>query len=392
MAKVKPIKRSASPVNLVGLQLSSAGVICPAGYHRLCDAPEVAAAVWWIADMVAGMTIQLMRNGPSGDTRVRDELSRKVDVSPWSLGTRQTFVGWIVSTMLFEGEAFVLPRTVGGLLEDLIPMPGARPQLRPGGDPYEVVWKGVAFRPDEVLHFRLRPDLREPWRGLGLQVQLQQVVDSIMQTAKTKQAYMSSEYKPPLIVAVNADSDLSDEDKRSEFIKNYLKRSDPDQPLVVPADLINVTQARPLSLTDLAIKDGVELDKKDVAAIVGVPGYVVGVGEYSNAEHNAFVRTRLMYIVEVIRQELTKKLLAAPDLYFRLNPRSLYAYDLKELASIAEELYVRGLMTGNEARNWAGLSPLDGLDELVILENYIPASMIGDQKKLEPKKEEQHDA
>ncbi len=228
MAKVKVQTRSADSLSLVGLQISSSGVICPAGYHRLSDAPEVAAAVWWIADMVAGMTIQLTRNGPSGDTRVRDELSRKVDVSPWSLGTRQTFVGWIVSTMLFEGEAFVLPRTVGGLLEDLIPMPGARPQLRPGGDPYEVVWKGVAFRPDEVLHFRLRPDLREPWRGLGLQVQLQQVVDSIMQTAKTKQAYMSSEYKPPLIVAVNADSDLSDEDKRSEFIKNYLKRSDPD--------------------------------------------------------------------------------------------------------------------------------------------------------------------
>ena len=101
-----------------------------------------------------------------------------------------------------------------------------------------------------------------------------------------------------------------------------------------------------------------------------------------NSVHNAFIRKTVIPLANSIAQELTKKLLISPDMYFRVNERKLYSYSLPDLAKVADDQYVRGLMDGNEVRDWLGMAPRDGLDQLVMLENYIPADQIGDQKKL----------
>lgn len=378
-----------SEVGVTFLSLNSPGVLASQGYHRLSEAPEVAAAIWIIADLISSAPIHLMENTDNGDIRVRDALARKIDVDPWSLGTRQTWVHWIVETELTNGEAVVIPKTAGLMLDDLIPAVDAALYRPTGSQSYFAKYNGFDFDADNILHFRLRPDPLQPWRGIGPQIQLQQVVDSIIQTAETKTAYMSSEYKPPIVISVNADSPLSDPTTRSKFVERYMKRQDKKEPLVVPADVMNFQQVKPLSLTDLAIRDGVELDKKTVASIFGIPPFLLGVGSFNKEEYNTFISRTIIPICRGIEQELTKKLLYSQERYFRFSTRRLYSYSLQELSQISLQMRNAGLMTGNEGRNWLDLPPKDGLDDLVMLENYLPADRLGDQKKLytEPKED-----
>lgn len=356
------------------------------GYTRLIDSPDVLAAIGGLADIISNATIQLMRNTDDGDVRVRNQLARFMDISPWRHGTRKDLISWIVWTMLTTstGSAFLLPHTERGLLSELEPMPGAYALSEDNGLTYYVMWQGRRYAADSVLHFKRWPDPAQPWQGIGLRISLRDVTANLRQAAATKKGFMSDKWKPSVIVKVDALADeFADEAGRKRLVDQYMSGSSAGEPWVIPAELMEVQQVKPLSLTDLAIKDSVELDKREVASLVGVTPYMVGVGSYSDAEHNHMIRTTAVTISNIICQELTRKLLISEEMYFQMSTRRLYSYTLQELASVADDQYIRGLMDGNEARDWLGLSPRKGLNELVILENYIPRGMIGNQKKLE---------
>lgn len=356
------------------------------GYTRLIDSPDVLAAIGGLADIISNATIQLMRNTDDGDVRVRNQLARFMDISPWRHGTRKDLISWIVWTMLTTstGSAFLLPHTERGLLSELEPMPGAYALSDDNGLTYYVMWQERRYAADSVLHFKRWPDPAQPWQGIGLRISLRDVTANLRQAAATKKGFMSDKWKPSVIVKVDALADeFADEAGRKRLVDQYMSGSSAGEPWVIPAELMEVQQVKPLSLTDLAIKDSVELDKREVASLVGVTPYMVGVGSYSDAEHNHMIRTTAVTISNIICQELTRKLLISEEMYFQMSTRRLYSYTLQELASVADDQYIRGLMDGNEARDWLGLSPRKGLNELVILENYIPRGMIGNQKKLE---------
>lgn len=381
----RPQQSSSPRVALVrGADLFSDYVIRH-NYHTLDQCPEVQMAIDRIASVISVMPLHLMRNVKNGNERVSNALARKLDVDPWQYGTRQTWMYNIVHNALETGNAFAWPRTEGGLITDIIPLPPGSCTIidKPNLQGYSVLCGGRVFEPDELLHFVCNPDRTYPYRGNGYTFTLQQAVGFLGDASDTAAGFMQSEYMPSLIVKVDASSEeLSNAAGREKVTRQYLQTKNKGEPWIIPTDFMDVKEVKPLTLQDLAISDTVTLNKKTVAAALGVPPYYVGAGQYNEKEHIDFINGKVNEIATMIAQELTKKLLYSPEMFWTFNSRKIYNYDIKTLVDASTALYEHGLITGNTARGWVGLPPEKGLDQLVMLENYIPVEKLGDQKKL----------
>lgn len=362
-------------------------VLCVSEYTSLDKNPEVLTACRKIADMVSSMTIHLMANTENGDQRIINELSRKVDINPNQYMTRKTWMDAIVMNLILHGKgnSIVIPMTTdgGSMLGDMVPIAPHRVGFRQDGYGYKVMIDGKEADPSELLHFVYNPDPTYPWKGMGITTTIRDVAYNLRQAAETEKGFMQSKFKPSVIVKVDGlIEQFADKAGRKKLMEEYLETSEAGEPWIIPAEQFAVDQIRPLSLSDLAINDSVQLNKRTVAAILGVPAFVLGVGSFDEKEWNNFINSTIRPLAKGIEQELTRKLLISPKWYWKFNVESLYSYDISSIASVYSNLYTHGIVTGNEVRDRMSMSPKEGLDQLVILENFIPTERIGDQNKL----------
>lgn len=355
------------------------------GYRSLDRNPEIMTGCRRIAELIGTLTLHIMENTNSGDKRIFNELSRKIDIEPCRFMTRKTFIESVVMNLLLygNGNSVVRVHTDQGYLSDLEPIAPYRTAFEPDGYGYRIRIDGVPYTPDELLHFVLNPDEYEPWRGRGMRVSLKDIANNLAQAAATEKAFMESKWKPSVIVKVDSlTEEFSSPEGRKKLLDSYISTGEAGEPWMIPAEAFQIEQIKPLSLKDLAISDVVQLDKRTVAAVLGVPPFLLGVGEYDKDAWNAFVNTTVKSIVTGLQQELTRKLILSPKWYIRFNFWSLLDWDIQTVSNVLLAGADRGFTDGNEWRDRIGMQPREGLDELRVLENYIPTDMSGQQKKL----------
>lgn len=357
---------------------------CIEGYRRLSEVPEVMTCINAIASLVSSMTIHLMKNTEKGDIREINNLSKKIDIHPYKNMIRQNWVEWIVKTMLIEGNAFVYPIMKDDYIEDLMPVPNKKIILEHQGIDYKIRMGDRVYSNDDFLHFAYNVDPDDPQIGKGLRVELKDILKTLKGASDIRTGFMQSDFRPSVIIYVNGITDeIKDEEGRENIRRKIGAKLKPGEPFIVEDELARIEQVKPLTLNDLAIADGLELDKRQVAALFGVPSYYMGLGEFDKDEHNNFVKTTIRRIAGIICQTLTRGLILSPDRYFKMNPRSLLSFSIEEISKMGKELGSIGFIVGNEIRDDLGLAPLAGLDRPIVLENYIPVDKIGDQSKLE---------
>lgn len=381
--RIFPKKRD-STQSPVALWLTGQDICCP-GYTRLSDNPEIQTACLRIAELIGSMTIYLMANTERGDERIINELSRRIDIEPNGNMTRSNWMTAIVMNMLLygRGNSVVAPHTYNGTIQSLEPIAASRVSFEPiGFRDYHILIDGQTRDPENVMHFVYNPDPLYLWKGQGVTVTLKDVANNLKQAQKTENAFMASEWKPSIIVKVDALTDeFASPEGRQKLIDSYINPQTPGQPWVIPSEQFEVQQVKPLTLADLAIADTVTLDKRTVASVIGVPPYLLGVGEFHRDEWNNFIQTKVKAIATNIQQELTRCLILSPKWYLMLNYWSLMDYDLKSMSDILLAGSDRGFVNGDEWRDRMHMAPA-GLNEFRVLENYIPNDMSGQQKKL----------
>lgn len=336
--------------------------------------PWVYACVRAIAQAAASVPLGVWRRGDDGrrwPADPREPLGRLLQrVNP-----RQSFAEVIEATIIgleLSGNAYwAVERDGRGMVAELWPMRPDRVKIIPGphlveGYVYEANGRRVAFKPDEVLHFRYFSPADDFYGLSPLTAAADSIATDLFATAYN-QSFFRRGARPEGIITSQVEL-AEDELKRlrAQFEELYSGVDNSHRVMILGADLDWKTLGvAPKDAEFLAQR---RLSREEICAVFGVPPAVVGIYEYANYA-NAQLQRKLFWSETVVPKlqriagAINEQLAARMDdrLEVAFDPTAVPALqdDAREQAEVAATLVLRGVMTVNEVRErMYGLPPV----------------------------------
>ncbi len=344
------------------------------------DAPRAYAQHAWVYACVRAIA-QACASVPPRVWRVDAEGER------WPVGPREplalllarvnprdSFTDLIEATLIgleLTGNAYwALERDAAGQVVELWPMRPDRVRVLPGrnlvqGYAYEANGRRVAFKPEEVIHFRyFAPG--DDFYGLSPLSAAADAVTSDLFAVAYNQQFFRRGARPEGVISSQVQ--LSEEELkrlRAQFEELYAGIDKAHRVMILGSDL--QWQTLGVAPKDAEFLEQRRLSREEICAVFGVPPAVVGIYQYANYANAQLQRKlfwsdtilpKLQRLAGVINERLTplfsdRPALGTARLVVEFDTSGVPALqeEAKEQAEVAAMLVAQGIMTVNEVRD-----------------------------------------
>ncbi len=370
--------RSSDPqiITVLGGESSASGfAVTPDTAMRVS---AVFAAVRLLGGTLGSIPVSIFREVDGERQSIQPDLWWLLNEEPIGNWTAAAMWSWVMQSRMMRGDGYVEIVRSGAGIRALRPHHPDLVNGRKVGDflIYSVTDDDGRIRPvhqDDMLHFT----------GFGfngvrsmsaIQYGAFQSIGVALAADTFSGRFFANSAAPRHVLTTVANLDQEQiEQLRAEYLKKYAGARNAGTPMVLPKDV----DLKEMSMTasDAQLLESRKFQIVDIARAFGVPAHMIGAQETTSswgsgvqAQTLGFIKFSMQAHLDIVRQELNRKLFRRASPFVEHKMESLMSGDSK-----AEGDYMRqcvggsqgpGWMTINEARRIKNLPPVTGGDVL----------------------------
>lgn len=348
----------------------------------------VFASVRLLAGTLASIPVSIYREVNGAREGIQPDLWWLLNEEPIGNWTAAAMWSWVMQSRMMRGDGYVEIVRAGAGIRSLRPHHPDMVNGRKVGDylVYSVTGDDGRTYPvhqDDMLHFT-----GFGFNGIRSMSAIQWGAFQSIGVALAADTFSGSFFangaapKHVLTTVAKLDSEQIDQ-LRAEYVKKYAGARNAGTPMVLPKDV----DLKEMSMTagDAQLLESRKFQIVDIARAFGVPAHMIGAQETTSSWGNGvqaqtlgFIKFSMQHHLDVVRQELNRKLFRRASPFVEHKMESLMSGDSK-----AEGDYMRqcvggsqgpGWMTINEARRIKNLPPVEGGDVLYRPDKAAPAA------------------